>query len=215
MLVSPDHGCTYLANHIIVRRFTSTGDGYEFDAKLHLPPLDVLMVWHAYMLNPRIFLEDSVRYTKQTLWQTSFPWETIHKAIDNDTFEYQPGYEKHFEQSTGRLWHSAQDDRLAMIKCPKCQKQLEVEWTKPPGTHGAEALETYLANDSGFAGSKFQHLCQHCNLFITHEKLRVAKFCDDAHALIHDKRPLAGTILNTWGEPAGMHHCLLNDRPEY
>jgi hypothetical protein len=28
---------------------------------LNMPPLDVLMVWHAYMLNPRAYLEDCVR----------------------------------------------------------------------------------------------------------------------------------------------------------
>jgi hypothetical protein len=214
MLVSPNKGSLYLADHIVVNRFPVTGDGYEIDQRFHLPPLDVLMVWHAYMLNPRIYLEDSVRYTKQTLWRTSFPWKTIYEAIDNKTFDYNPGYEKHFEQSTGRLWHPVQDDRLATVECPKCQKQLEIEWTKPPSTPGAATLENYLVNDSGFAGSEFGHCCRHCNLVITHERLRVAKFCDDAHALIHDKRPFAGTVLNAWGEPAGTYHCPFGIQPD-
>lgn len=30
----------------------------------HLPPLDILMVWHSYMLNPRCFFEDCYRFGK-------------------------------------------------------------------------------------------------------------------------------------------------------
>lgn len=212
-LVSANKRTLFLANHVAVKRFPLTGDGYESSEQSYLPPLDVLMVWHAYMLNPRIYLEDSVRYTKQTLWRTAFPWETIYKAIDNETFDYDPGHQQHFEKTTGLLWDSLRDSRLAVIKCPKCQKQIDVPWTKPPDVLEAEALEIYLATDSGFAGSEFQHRCSYCELVITHEKLRVGKFCDDAHALIHRQRPFAGTILNTWGEPAGTYRFPLQIYP--
>jgi hypothetical protein len=162
------------------------------------------MVWHAYMLNPRIYLEDCVRFTKQTLWRTSFPWETIYKAIDDETLEYRPGNELHFEQSTGCPWDVLQDGCLAVVKCPQCCEKNEVPWTQPPVDADPEALSIYLANDSGFAGSEFEHGCVSCGFIISHEKLRVGKFADDAHNLIHSQRPFAGTILNTWGEPSGM-----------
>jgi hypothetical protein len=36
-----------------------------------MPPVDVLMVWHAYMLNPRTYLEDCVRLGRMDLWNTT------------------------------------------------------------------------------------------------------------------------------------------------
>jgi hypothetical protein len=186
-----------------VQRFPTSGDGYNDNSTFKLPPLDVLMVWHAYMLNPRIYLEDSVRYTKQTLWRTSFPWETIYESIDNETLDYRPEGAHHFEQSTGRPWDGLQDDRLAIVKCPQCSQENGVPWTQPPLIPGSEAMSVYLANDTGYAGSEFEHCCLSCSFIFTHEKLRVGKFCDDAHALLTSQRPLAGTILNDWGQPAG------------
>ncbi|KAH4044073.1 hypothetical protein HBI24_240210 [Parastagonospora nodorum] len=186
-----------------VRRFPTTGDGYDNSEAFFLPPLDVLMVWHAYMLNPRIYLEDSVRYTKPTLWRTAFPWARIYQIIDKETFEYSPGTESVFEQATRLRWNSLQDERLATIKCPQCRTTCNLPWTRPPTESVPETLEIYLANDTGFAGSEFDHRCSTCSLVITHEKLRVGKFCDDTDSLIQNKRPLSGTILNAWGEPSG------------
>lgn len=181
-----------------------SGDGYEDSQNFRLPPLDILMVWHAYMLNPRIYLEDSVRYTKQTLWRTSFPWDLIYESIDNETFDYNPGGANHFQQTTGLPWDPIHDKHLATVKCSKCCEANGVQWTQPPAISGREALEVYLIHDTGFAGSQFEHSCSNCSFIITHEKLRVGKFCDDAHNLLHYQRPLAGTILNAWGEPAGI-----------
>ncbi|KFZ15524.1 hypothetical protein V502_05570 [Pseudogymnoascus sp. VKM F-4520 (FW-2644)] len=50
---------------------------------LHLPPLDVLMVWHALLLNPSWFRSFEGRQPKR-LYDTPFPWKAIHKAIDAD-----------------------------------------------------------------------------------------------------------------------------------
>jgi hypothetical protein len=161
------------------------------------------MVWHAYMLNPRTYLEDSVRYTRQTLWRTSFPWELIYKSIDNETLEYRPEDRLSFQQTTGYDWDLVRDEGLAKIKCPKCVITNQIPWTQPPITLGPEALEAYLANDMGFSGPQLQHPCSNCELIITHENLRVGKFCNDAQDLLSFQRPLAGTILNIWGEPAG------------
>jgi len=221
MLVSHNESPVYEAKHSVVRRFPTTGDGYDNSETFFLPPLDVLMVWHAYMLNPRIYLEDSVRYTKQTLWRTSFPWERIFKIIDKETFDYSPGSKSVFEQATRLSWDSLQDERLATVKCPKCRAARTVLWTRPPTEPVPEALEIYLANDTGFAGSGFEHRCSSCGLIITHEKLRVGKFCDDTDSLIHNKKPLSGTILNAWGEPLGkspflvLHEACTNEYRNY
>ena len=186
-----------------VSNFPTTGDGYETDSGFCLPPLDVLMVWHAYMLNPRVYLEDSIRYTKQTLWRTSFPWELIYRSIDNATFDLSKEGAVHFHQTTQRQWDPLQDNSLKEINCPKCTTLNKVPWTRPPAKTTPEALEIYLINDTGYAGPAFEHSCSSCVFNITHEKLRVGKFCDDAHNVLDAERPLAGTILNMWGEPAG------------
>jgi hypothetical protein len=192
-----------------VGRFPIMGKGFDDNPSTFcMPPLDVLMVWHAYMLNPRIYLEDSVRSTKHMLWRTPFPWEHIYKSIDNRTLEYLPENAAHFREATNVPWDPLEHDKLAKVKCPKCTKVNYIPWTQPPNTTHPEVLETYLSNDTGFAGPQLQHPCLHCELIITQANLRVGKFANDAQELLSRQNPLAGTILNTWGEPGGnMNIC--------
>jgi hypothetical protein len=191
------------AHSDVVSIFPVEGLGYDCQIQSKLPPLDVLMVWHAHMLNPRIYLEDSIRYTNHTLWRTRFPWEAVYASINNATFEYTQEDMTTFKQSTGEEWDSLRERDFKEIRCPKCVTANNVPWTQPPPVSAPEALEAYLTGDTGFAGSAFQHNCTSCDLTITHEKLRVGKFCDDGDALVRLQRPLAGTILNIWGEPTG------------
>ncbi|RYC57405.1 hypothetical protein CHU98_g8804 [Xylaria longipes] len=54
------------------------------DHPLPLPPIDVLMVWHALLLNPKWFR--SFEHTKlEYLSTVTFPWEQIHAAIDTNS----------------------------------------------------------------------------------------------------------------------------------
>ncbi|KAJ2985486.1 hypothetical protein NUW58_g5505 [Xylaria curta] len=53
----------------------------------HLPPIDVLMVWHALLLNPKWFRSFEQRELKY-LSTISFPWEQIHAAIDADSSKW-------------------------------------------------------------------------------------------------------------------------------
>lgn len=169
--------------------FPIRGNGYEYNEDFRLPPLDVLMVWHAYMLNPRTYLEDCVRYTKQTLWRTTLPWDLIYASID-ENFEYRRQDTRHFEQTTGRPWNPLSYESLASVKCPRCCGMNGAAWTQPPQSSSPEALEMYLAGDTGFSAPGFSHVCSSCDFTITHEKLRVGKFCDDADDLLQLQRPL-------------------------
>jgi hypothetical protein len=168
-----------------------------------LPPLDILMVWHSYLLNPRVYFEDCVRLSRQELWRTPFPWKAIHEAIDNETYVYTVPKEATdtFKESPGISWYSQDDDQQKSILCPKCLNSVQVPWTRPPFTNGPESIESYLDNDTGFASPHFQEACPQCNFMITHEKLRVGKFISDVKALSLLKRPLPGTILNFLGCP--------------
>ncbi|KAI0437296.1 hypothetical protein F4803DRAFT_539297 [Xylaria telfairii] len=54
---------------------------YAPDQPLPIPPIDVLMVWHALLLNPKWFR--SFEQTKlEYLSLVAFPWEQIHVAIE-------------------------------------------------------------------------------------------------------------------------------------
>ncbi|KAI5803578.1 hypothetical protein DFH27DRAFT_52645 [Peziza echinospora] len=53
-----------------------------------LPPLDVLMVWHTFMLNPHSFYEDCIRLDRMDLWGMPFPWDAIHGAINASTWTF-------------------------------------------------------------------------------------------------------------------------------
>lgn len=40
------------------------------------------MVFHAHMLNPRAFLEDSMRHGMGTIWTAGMPWKLVNDSID-------------------------------------------------------------------------------------------------------------------------------------
>ena len=50
-----------------------------------LPPLDILMVWHSFLLNPRLFHDTC---GKDLIWKIRFPWEDVHAAIDSDDWSF-------------------------------------------------------------------------------------------------------------------------------
>ncbi|GAD93402.1 conserved hypothetical protein [Paecilomyces variotii No. 5] len=164
----------------------------------NMPPLDILMVWHAHMLNPRAFLEDCIRNAKMSFWATGLPWDVINNCIDNNNFNYEPGdtAKKDFEEKTGLSWNNLDDPPNLSLPCPSCQVPVSVPWTA--GRMGSD-LSTLFDDCYGYADRGFQVTCPGCGLSINHEKLRVAKFNKDLHALIEEQRPVPGTFFNTDG----------------
>ncbi|RCK64260.1 hypothetical protein Cantr_10429 [Candida viswanathii] len=53
-----------------------------------VPPLDVLMVWHAFMLNPMTFYDVFVRNDMYYFVNYPFPLHIIEKYIDGQTFQF-------------------------------------------------------------------------------------------------------------------------------
>ena len=70
-----------------------------------MPPVDVLMVWHAYMLNPRAYLEDCVRLGRMALWHMRMPWNAVAECINPSTFAFEAGAvaEGSFTRLTGHF----------------------------------------------------------------------------------------------------------------
>ncbi|KAI9158137.1 Glycine-rich domain-containing protein 2 [Paramyrothecium foliicola] len=62
----------------------------------NLPPLDVIMLWHSFMLNPRL-LEEHCR--DEPLYQLRMPWDLVHDSIRSKDWTFLPKKldESHFE----------------------------------------------------------------------------------------------------------------------
>ena len=181
-------------------------DGNRLKFEVHdLPPLDVLMVWHAYHLNPRAFLEDSVRYGKLDFWRAGFPWEAVNASIGNHNFVYTgTRYAMAaWVQKMGYPWDSLDDPDAVTMKCPRCEKDMTVPWTGyDKGGDAWEDAETIHEKLSqGFADNSMTLGCPACDCYISHDELRLNKFWTDFFALQVQNEPMPGTILNLNGRP--------------
>ncbi|TID21286.1 hypothetical protein E2P81_ATG04572 [Venturia nashicola] len=176
-----------------------------------VPPLDVLMVWHSYMLNPRCFFEDCFRYGKLDFFATGMPWPAIDPCIDNVTFEFKPSAQavQNFETATGLCWSNLNDGMEKALSCPRCHSTISVPWTQGSmWTTGDK-----MAPGNGYADGDFLVNCRACDTKITHEYLRVTKFKDDVEAFTRPSdTPLSGTVLTKDGQPA--KHTILGIPPE-
>ncbi|KAF4997175.1 hypothetical protein FGRMN_4070 [Fusarium graminum] len=74
-----------------------------------LPPVDVLMIWHAFLLNPLDFLGYCDEKSWNYLPRVAFPWKLIHKAISSQ------GTIRDTWKCTARGNPSIRDDLLSSI----------------------------------------------------------------------------------------------------
>ncbi|KZV98764.1 hypothetical protein EXIGLDRAFT_746476, partial [Exidia glandulosa HHB12029] len=137
-----------------------------------LPPLDVLMVWHAYMLNPLTYKDDADRVLPQLDGLGNFPLRIVAKLIDPSTFNYAVSSEarEFFESIANEPFDppitTNSEDRAA-LRCPCCDNKAEYAWpwVDDKGT--------------GYAQRDFRAKCPYCEEKFTHEAYGVRKFCDE------------------------------------
>jgi hypothetical protein len=88
------------------------------------------MVYHSHMLNPRAFLEDSLRYGARQFWTAGFPWEHVNRAIDT-SFSYNvPDDTKAiWTAHTGCAWDNTQDRLEKLVRCGVCGGDVPIPWT--------------------------------------------------------------------------------------
>lgn len=88
------------------------------------------MVLHAHMLNPRLFLEDCMRYGAREFWTAGMPWERINAAIDQD-FNYIQSKERKsiWSAMCTRNWDNTQDTMHKLIDCSSCGASNAIPWT--------------------------------------------------------------------------------------
>ncbi|KAM0521306.1 hypothetical protein ACHAPE_002784 [Trichoderma viride] len=162
-----------------------------------LPPLDVLMILHTHMLNPRSFLEDAIRYGLGTFWASGMPWELIHQAIDADfNYDVSQKGKKYWSALTGRRWRNRKDPMTRVVQCSFCQTDNEVPWTTCGASREATNEEFTGLIGSGFGDGKFSHKCSSCGHENYKELLSLSKFVADASALLEKSTPMPGTILD-------------------
>ncbi|CAE6469358.1 unnamed protein product [Rhizoctonia solani] len=181
-----------------------------------LPPLDVLMAWHAYLLNPRVYYEDGVTGKSHLLGISGFPLNHFDKIIDVDTLAaLHPSLERQqrFESLTGQPWYcplSTTVSDTTFVPCPRCEKPTlnEVCWITKEKT--------------GFAEHDFKARCHACMGVFNRDNMMVRGLCDDIIkvrlGLTHessnpDQKPyISGTLLN-WrtGQPDPKEAARSND----
>ncbi|QIW99532.1 hypothetical protein AMS68_005050 [Peltaster fructicola] len=178
-----------------------------------LPPLDVLLVWHAFMLNPRAYFEDCLRKGKMHMWQHNFPWELVARAIDSETFIYTPNETSivAFVASTGRVWDNNDESSGKRIICPKCRRINEASWTVIDNVpisassleQAKQLVEVMLSSGTGYCDQNLLVQCvdQTCRSSISHEYLKVGKFCRDIYDLQSKQTPMPGTLFGRTGIP--------------
>ncbi|KAI1338720.1 hypothetical protein F5Y15DRAFT_424264 [Xylariaceae sp. FL0016] len=163
--------------------------------EMMLPPLDVLMVWHAHMLNPQNYLEDCMRYGYSGLWTAGLPWQLVNGAIDT-SFNYKPSADcvAAWEVLTDRKWDNSDDTSTKALKCPICRKQQSVPWTTCGMPEGVTEQVPGLVGQ-GFGDGRFTFSCVDCQGTIDKDVLEVAKFIRHTEGLLAYSRPMPGTIL--------------------
>ncbi|RYP71610.1 hypothetical protein DL769_004650 [Monosporascus sp. CRB-8-3] len=164
-----------------------------------LPPLDVLLVWHAHMLNPRAYLEDCLRNGLKELWTLGIPWNLVNAAIDNN-FNYDVSNECKiaWETNTGRKWNNIDDAATKTLKCPVCEEIVQIPWTtcgEPEYTGNSSRRHTGLEG-KGYGDGNLEARCPCCRSAINRRLLEFRKFVKDFEGLIAFGRPMPGTILS-------------------
>ncbi|TFK33261.1 hypothetical protein BDQ12DRAFT_738863 [Crucibulum laeve] len=159
----------------------------ETSLELMVPPDDVLMVWHAYMLNPRWFAEDSLRLPSvgqlKNLWpifSSDFSGQLIAIIQSPPSFDRTQLWLKYTSLPFDYL-ESAERMRKKDILCPKCRNTIRVSFMNAQGT--------------GYLQQNFTTQCtRSCeNFIVKHKHLALRKLAEDI-ATTSEERGLAGTI---------------------
>lgn len=164
--------------------------------KLDGVDIDILMVWHTYMLNPTDFEGDRWRVAFKL--PDAFPLADVVKRIDKTTYVYQrhefvpvAPSEKHdgdtafvppppaYETHARHLIEIHPVETKVRIKCFFCKREHDVPLVGTP-------------DSPGYATTKLYYRCTNCFRYITHEKLKIRRLCDDLVVARRGNTCLAG-----------------------
>ncbi|KAG8957478.1 hypothetical protein FRC03_010116 [Tulasnella sp. 419] len=149
-----------------------------------IPPLDVIMVWHTYLLNPRIYYEDGLRnHQAFILHRHHFPLHHIASKVSELPTATRI---RHFQSRTLQRFHQSvkpQLDSEITIECPGCRTPVAVRW--------------YEEDGSGYSQDGFRKRCSSCPANLTRQTLGIAKLAQDLDEIKAnpDTKALAGLLL--------------------
>ncbi|KAH9930331.1 uncharacterized protein B0H18DRAFT_994444, partial [Fomitopsis serialis] len=155
------------------RRWTkhvNANQDIESWVKAEAPPLDVLMVWHAYMLNPTWYAEDCLRIPR--LQSLHILDDCLLPAVIamGDPAQYQPSEERKstWVANTGTWFdpiEALKDLSHHDVICPRCHKRNTAPFLTAEGT--------------GYAQQGFMLMCSQCSLPIDKSDLALDKLARD------------------------------------
>ncbi|KZP11436.1 hypothetical protein FIBSPDRAFT_800291 [Athelia psychrophila] len=155
----------------------------NIEAEYSQPPIDVVMVWHAYLLNPGWFLEDMTRV--QNVGNLA-QFRRLTRAIETNTFHETPSERclQAWVNTTSTPYDpldSAALTQYRKFQCPQCRKAVNAPFITETGT--------------GYAQKNFAITCPSCQYTIEKGKLGVFKFVRDlVHSTEVPEFMLAGTL---------------------
>ena len=159
-----------------------------------LPPLDVLMVFHSYVLNPHTFLQDCLRCGGVPVWKAGFPWALIAESINKTNLKYRIAESTTlaFEKQTGLKWSYNDPDHHTNLECPKCSSLVSVLWTTlyPRGSSQMEKGNTLMP---------FTVPCQNCDFQLSQDSISKLRLKVDLENLLSHDIAMPATLLSKGG----------------
>ncbi|KAL0957947.1 hypothetical protein HGRIS_000128 [Hohenbuehelia grisea] len=170
-----------------------------------LPPLDVALVLHAYMISPHYFYEDSHSRVPELSALAKFPLHELVNLIDSSQFTYNPSKEQvdHWYERT-----SVPFDPVNFLKnlptlhmdCPRCGNTVAVKWND---------------DGTGFTEVDFAAQCPSCEVVITHSRLRSSALLQALSAVQNDSEArFPGTMLDKDGLITDQSLVMSRERSE-
>ncbi|KAF7311217.1 FAD dependent oxidoreductase [Mycena kentingensis (nom. inval.)] len=147
-----------------------------------LPPIDVLLVWHAYLLNPGRYAEDTSRV--DALKNLPRLGRVFGAAFGHDLgaiLAAEPSQQRkdawlNLTQTPFDLLEAAAEMTQKSVACPKCRAAVLAPYATP--------------SDTGYLQPGFELTCT-CGFVIQHETLALRRFAEDLAA---EDVLLAGTL---------------------
>ncbi|KAI5856841.1 hypothetical protein BZA05DRAFT_386372 [Tricharina praecox] len=158
-----------------------------------LPPVDVLIVWHSFLLNPRCYYDDCFALGMPGMLAVAFPWEAINKAVDLKTLDFTLSADA---KAFFKVATSQEVDLFAQLKkesffkprlptleivCPKCEHEHKLPITSIDST----ANSWHNPNLS---------LACACGFAITHDALCAERLRQDYRQVLAGGPGIRGTF---------------------
>lgn len=180
------------------------------------------MVWHTHMLNPRLYLEDTMRKGRGDIWASGLPWDLLASCFATDQFEYEVLETSRiaWTGTTGLSWDNVQDSMHVNVTCPSCRAQMRFPWTTSDFHYNAPSPTIATSSKSksqstpaaaspllslqerlnlighGLADGKPLQACQSCQDEVDADFLCFYKFIKDGHNLTKHRHCMPGTLLD-------------------